>query len=336
MIRLSARRSNDEKRFAALSTFFEASNPLLAEQNGGKYNRLELVDAFDIIDEEALRRFLRKSHAENSRQMQQCRGNEDPSNPGATDVTTNVKARTNSLLEDWKRDQPLLTRENLVDPQSMTDSAIQLNANERYLFHGSRRCENYPLLLYNPFDTNASSGGLFGKGSYYADDPTKSDMYVDSVGYDATAIKDFLSQLHIDDKRLESALKGAISENGDKMVHFMFGCRVALGCSVVRSQVAFRNGKFKLNARKPNEPLMFNKPTTDPWGWNDVNHALGSVVTYKELNQTGGLYNPRTNYNEYVIYDGARSLPETLFVYVRRKVTSPGNPDKYPAAPYSP
>src|SRR5690606_34163573 len=64
---------------------------------------------------------------------------------------------------------------------SILPNPVNNGANEKLLFHGTRR-QNLDAILAQGFDPNVAYSGLFGSGSYFAEDLAKAAQYARRPG----------------------------------------------------------------------------------------------------------------------------------------------------------
>ncbi|XP_061164549.1 uncharacterized protein LOC133173586 [Saccostrea echinata] len=75
----------------------------------------------------------------------------------------------------------VLTSEIMGSDPLLRSDQYPEEANEHFLFHGTK-AETYRSILSNGFDiTMADNKGMFGQGMYLAESPTKADQYTDHI-----------------------------------------------------------------------------------------------------------------------------------------------------------
>jgi hypothetical protein len=161
--------------------------------------------------------------------------------------------------------------------------------NEMYLSHGTKP-ESMLAILSSGLNERFS-GGLFGNGTYFAEDVAKNDQYCT-----VDARKGQFAELHT-----ELYNKTGARHEGD--VFYVFICRVVLGCRV-RTQ----DGSTDLD--KSGRSI-----------WSSQNRELsiidGSsppVIHHSLLAEIGGRI---SRFREFIVFHGDRIYPEYLIAYKR-------------------
>mmetsp|Transcript_41200 Transcript_41200/g.86243 ORF Transcript_41200/g.86243 Transcript_41200/m.86243 type:complete len:622 (-) Transcript_41200:969-2834(-) len=187
-----------------------------------------------------------------------------------------------------------------------------LKANEKWLLHGTRPEVIMDLVTEGFSERLASiSGGMFGCGSYFAEDSAKSDQYVSRDDkFDSSS-------------RLHSCLYSAESDHPEN-VYYMLLCRVSLG-AFLRTKSVVHEGKSLLDAgaaeyvfderfrAKPRFAKELSRiPNVDPVARH---HSL--VVEY------GGDGYDVHRFREFVVFHGDYVYPEYLLAYKRVTIRRP-------------
>lgn len=171
------------------------------------------------------------------------------------------------------------------------NSELDLDVNEVYLAHGTAP-QNIMKILQNGLNEHFS-GGLFGQGSYLAEDFAKCDQYcIPDVAY-------------ADDgelKALHSEIFDMQSEHGGNLIYIIL-CRALLGYFVCTKDAQNKISGTGTIWSKQNRELALIEDQTDK---GIHYHAL--------VAETGAVIK---RFREFVLYHGARVYPEYLIAVQR-------------------
>lgn len=202
----------------------------------------------------------------------------------------NLKKFEMSSLEanDIKPLQPFLRR-RFLEMAEQLPGKLDPSVNEVYLSHGSKP-ESAMAILSGGLNERFS-GGLFGNGTYLAEDFAKNDQY---CTYD---------HKHGDHAELHSVLFDELGVRHEGDILYVFVCRVLLGC-FVRTQDGRKN---------------VDSPSSSIWAKSERELAVveGSsppVHHHAMLVEVGGKV---ARFREFIVFHGDRIYPEYLVAYKR-------------------
>jgi hypothetical protein len=171
---------------------------------------------------------------------------------------------------------------------------LESDINEVYLSHGTK--PETVLSVISGGLNERFSGGLFGQGTYFAEDVGKNDQYV-------TEDTSFGSH-----PELHKELYPSAAQHPGK-VFYIFLCRVTLG-HFCRTKDASKNldtsGSLWASEKRELAPIPGSSP---PEPYHGLVAEMGGIL------QPGG--DGRHSYREFVAYHGDRIYPEYLLAYQR-------------------
>lgn len=182
-------------------------------------------------------------------------------------------------------------RPKFVDMARKLPAELDTSINEVYLSHGTRP-ESLLAILSGGLNERFS-GGLFGNGTYLAEDPAKNDQY---CTYD---------KRYQDHPELHALLydEPGICHDGD--VLYVFFCRAILGC-YIRTQ----DGSSDLDTPSASIWSSAKRELATVEGASPPVHHHALVV------ETGGKV---ARHREFILFHGDRVYPEYLVAYKRTK-----------------
>ena len=203
---------------------------------------------------------------------------------------------------------------------------LDKDTNEQYLLSGTPK-ETVFKILANGMNERFSGdnlGSLFGEGVYFAEDGAKCDQYTrapDNMlargGTAAAGMNDLHTVLYPGGED-----GGEDGENYPRTgVHYVFLCRVILGCSV-----RTLDGWTSIDRNTIEGFSSKNALTKEPGG-------LWATKVQRELGEIMGAHRPMpyhslvaelgwkiSRFREYIVFNGARVYPEYLLAYSREYV----------------
>eukprot|EP00746_Dinoflagellata_sp_MGD_P166367 gnl/MRDRNA2_/MRDRNA2_96196_c0_seq1.p1 gnl/MRDRNA2_/MRDRNA2_96196_c0~~gnl/MRDRNA2_/MRDRNA2_96196_c0_seq1.p1 ORF type:complete len:2418 (+),score=411.56 gnl/MRDRNA2_/MRDRNA2_96196_c0_seq1:103-7356(+) len=178
-------------------------------------------------------------------------------------------------------------RKKMHNATRMLPDKVRDDVNEVRLLHGSK-AENLLPILNNGLNERFS-GGMFGHGSYLAEDAGKNDQYVERDRHYGQ-----VPDLH------ERLYRDGVKHPGD--VYYLLLCRTVLGCFVcTQDGVTVMNGRGPIFANSQKRELAAMPDVTPPLPY----HSL--------VAETG-----RLRYREFIQFHGTRVYPEYLIAYKRK------------------
>jgi hypothetical protein len=169
---------------------------------------------------------------------------------------------------------------------------MNAEANERVLMHGTKPEMLLSILSNGP--NEHFSGGIFGHGTYFAEDVGKNDQYVTTdVAHDTSGAR----------KALHERLFVKVRHPG--RLHYLLVCRVSLGHSV-----RTKDGETSMDGGGGS---IF--ATVDKRELAAVPRASPPVHFHSLVAETGG---PRiARFREFIVFHGSYIYPEYLVAYQR-------------------
>ena len=239
------------------------------------------------------------------------------SNPDDSDVYTNTRTLTNNLIKDANKE----LYKQMFDSSSVPRAYSQPNfdANERYLFHGVSNADAAFMLLATQFRKRppaeiTTGRALFGKGYYFSDNINKSLEYAGAFSKSVGSNVDFHSYFGLD----------------DDIISIVFGCRVALGCSIVmqddRPGTTWNDLVSQIrdyHNKDPNpQPPTFKSADTiqrNVFKTTVVDQLSDGFDSLCVVDLKDTRYNANRRYNEFIVFDSSRILPVHMFVIRKNK-----------------
>lgn len=207
--------------------------------------------------------------------------------------------------------------------------------NEQYLFHSGPWSSIWSI-LQTGFDRDRSSGGLFGRGVYFAEDPGKCDQYAVTRNppYLPMARKQ-VTQVQEYFGIPDHLLADAVVNDGKQDIFAMLMCRVVVGSAIHRSLTDFEKnetGGVKNRFSGNPEPLFYeerdpttNKASQKPYTGDmrkasNLSNMFNTIVGKHEI----GPHTPnRFRFREFIVYNGVVARPTQLIFYKRTKQNIP-------------
>jgi hypothetical protein len=231
--------------------------------NRNRYYQLKPIRVYDVdYSKNNLNREWERSQADHFTRMAYCVTGKNPATGRGRDYSKgeikpppDSKSATNDTNPLFVR-----TRVDRLPGLSSEGSPLEGDINEKFLVHGTTSANILPMLLSGP--TNKfSSGGVFGKAVYFAEDVGKSDQYCKVTGSSDLdygpngALKQMLG---IKPEEYEDA---AVSARGEKDVFYMFVVRVSLGCPAVLEASDYHANRAGKPDTEANKERLFFEPT---------------------------------------------------------------------------
>jgi len=181
-------------------------------------------------------------------------------------------------------------RHKFQDMAANLPGVLDPSVNEVYLSHGSKP-ESVMAILSSGLNERFS-GGLFGNGTYLAEDVAKNDQY---CTYDRS---------HGEHEELHKVLFDDLGIRHDGDLLYVFFCRVLLGCFI-----RTKDGRTDLD-----------RPGASLWASSSrelavVHGSSPPVHHHAMLAEVGGKI---ARYREFVVFHGDRIYPEYLVAYKRK------------------
>ena len=191
--------------------------------------------------------------------------------------------------------------------------------NETFLLHGSKP-ETLATMLANGVNEKFS-GGLFGEGSYFADNLCKSDQYVNSLtsaSHTASATDPSLRKLH--------RMLYRTHDHPREKVYYVFVCRVVLGWfgrtkdgeTLARQSFGFQSIFDQFSSS------IFDQFSSSGTIWAKRGKELATIsggpnppVHYHSMVVEAGISSKVKRHNEILQFHQSRIYPEFLLAYTR-------------------
>lgn len=198
---------------------------------------------------------------------------------------------TSEIRKRGLRIPELRVRRELYSAAKKLPGELHTNINEVRLLHGTKP-ETLLAVLTNGLNERFS-GGLFGEGSYLAEDAGKNDQYVTS------------DKRYGQEKQLHECLFREGIRHPEEKIYYIFVCKAVLGhfASTKDGEHALSGSREPVFAGSGKRELATIPGLSPPVHY----HAL--------LVETGGKI---ARYREFIQYHGGRIYPEYLIAYTRR------------------
>jgi hypothetical protein len=223
------------------------------------------------------------------------------------------KQRVKSLLESGTVSEQLRRlslRGSFAQIMNKLPGHLDRNLNEAYMLHGTKP-ETVLSVIANGLNERFS-GGLFGQGTYFAEDISKNDQYV-------TVDKRFG-----DHPELHRELYGSLNLWHPKDVYYVFVCRVVAGqfCRTKDGETQLDADPTRSDAiRSPLGRIFGASAPTPASVWSSSKRELAGIPGTSPpepyhglLAETGGCIR---RHREFVSFHGDRIYPEYLLAYHR-------------------